>query len=68
MSSAPPVTLTYTNWKGETSERTIIPMSVWFGKTTWHPEEQWLLEAFDVEKNAMRDFALKDFGIKGPQL
>lgn len=56
------VTLTYTNWRGETAERSIIPRGVWFGATEWHPEPQWLLRAFDVEKQADRDFALKDFG------
>lgn len=59
---AQPVTLTYTNWRGETAERSIIPMRVWFGSTDWHPEPQWLLTALDVEKGAGRDFALKDFG------
>ena len=57
-----PVTLTYTNWRGETAERTITPKRVWFGSTDWHPEPQWLLTAFDAEKQADRDFALKDFG------
>lgn len=57
-----PVTLTYTNWRGETAERTILPQRVWFGATDWHPEPQWLLAAIDVEKGAERDFALKDFG------
>ena len=53
--------LVYTNWRGETSERTITPMHVWFGATDWHPEPQWLLRAWDHERNAERDFALKDF-------
>ena len=57
-----PVTLTYTNWKGETAQRTIIPRRVWWGSTEWHPEPQWLLTAFDVDKGSERDFALKDFG------
>ncbi|WP_234891478.1 hypothetical protein [Agrobacterium vitis] len=57
-----PVTLNYTNYRGETSERTILPKNIWFGSTEWHPEPQWLLTAFDLEKKADRDFALKDFG------
>lgn len=60
--SKEPVEITYTNWRGETSQRTIIPRGIWFGSTEWHPEPQWLLRAFDVEKQAQRDFALKDFG------
>ncbi|WP_234911306.1 hypothetical protein [Allorhizobium taibaishanense] len=57
-----PTTLTYTNYRGETAQRTILPRGIWFGATDWHPEPQWLLKAFDVEKGADRDFALKDFG------
>jgi len=58
----PSVVLTYTNYRGETAERRIIPFEVWFGSTEWHPEPQWLLRAYDCEKKADRDFALKDFG------
>lgn len=60
--STEPVTLTYTNWRGETAARTLIPLYVWFGSTEWHPEPQWLLRATDIDKGAERDFALKDFG------
>lgn len=54
-------TLTYLNWRGEVSDRVIIPRRVWFGSTEWHPEPQWFLTAWDAEKNAERDFALSDF-------
>lgn len=54
------VKILYTNWKGVTSYRNIIPESIEFKATEWHPEEQWILNALDVEKNAMRGFALKD--------
>lgn len=47
-----------TNWKGVTGERTIVPRAIWFGATEWHPEPQWLLAAWDVEKDALRDFSL----------
>jgi hypothetical protein len=55
-----PATIVYTNWRNETSERHIIPLRVWFGSTKWHKEGQWLLTALDVDKQAERDFALKD--------
>ena len=55
-----PVRIGYTNWRGEKGDRNILPLEVWHGATQWHPEEQWLLRAFDVEKQAERDFALKD--------
>lgn len=61
-SDGAPVTLTYTNYRGETALRTILPKSIRYGSTEWHPEPQWLLLALDVEKNADREFALKDFG------
>lgn len=54
------IRINYTNWRGETSERTIVPIEVWFGTTEWHPEEQWFLRAHDVDKDAVRDFALRD--------
>lgn len=50
----------YTNWRGENAIRTAIPKKIWFGQTSWHPEEQWFLRAFDVEKGEERDFALTD--------
>ncbi|MBR1654200.1 MAG: hypothetical protein IJ690_04540 [Clostridia bacterium] len=54
------VIILYSNWKGDTSYRNIVPKSVEFKSTEWHPEEQWILNAFDVDKQADRAFALKD--------
>jgi predicted DNA-binding transcriptional regulator YafY len=54
------ITIVYTNWRGETGERRIKPVKIWFGSTEWHKEEQWFLRAVDLDKNAERDFALKD--------
>lgn len=54
------VIINYTNWKGVTAFRRIIPKKIFFGSTEWHKEEQWLLEAYDVDKNADRSFAIKD--------
>lgn len=50
----------YTNYRGETARRVIIPIRFWWGSTEWHPQEQWMLSAWDVEKNARRDFAWQD--------
>lgn len=55
------VRLTYTNWRGETAEREIIPKRLWFGSTEWHPEPQWLITAVDTGKGQERDFALSGF-------
>lgn len=54
------VTLVYTNYKGETSIRHVIPQRIIFGSNEWHKEDQWLMEATDLEKNAMRTFSMKD--------
>lgn len=59
-----PMKVSYRNWKGEISERTITPICVWYGVNKWHPELQWFLTAYDHDKKAERDFALKDFGAK----
>lgn len=55
-----PITVQYTNWKGETRNRTIVPLSVWFGHSDFHEGDQWFVQARDVEKDAVRNFALAD--------
>ena len=54
------VKILYTNWKGTTSYRNIVPLSIEFKSTEWHREEQWILNAYDVDKEAERGFAIKD--------
>jgi hypothetical protein len=54
------VAILYTNYRGETAIRRIVPQRLWFGATSWHPEEGWLLDAVDVEKGELRSFAMKD--------
>ena len=54
------VVIDYTNYKGQRSERTIRPISIYHDKTEHHPTPQWLLEAWDVDKAAYRTFAMKD--------
>ncbi len=48
----------YTNHKGRRAVRTITPLELTFGGTEFHPEPQWLLRAFDHEKNAERTFSM----------
>lgn len=55
-----PLEFGYTNWRGEFAIRRAIPMAPHFGATEWHPEPQWLLTMWDVEKDAERDFAIND--------
>jgi hypothetical protein len=57
-----PHTFTYKNWKGEVSQRRVIPLKVWFGVSKYHEADgaQWFLKAYDIDKQAERDFAMKD--------
>jgi predicted DNA-binding transcriptional regulator YafY len=50
----------YTNWEGKTANRTIQPVGLYWGHTSYHPEDQWILVAWDMDKKAIRHFALKD--------
>lgn len=52
--------IVYTNRRGETATRRIVPLCLYFGSTQWHPEQQWFLEAFDIAKQAIRLFAAAD--------
>lgn len=44
------VTVRYTNHRGETALRRIVPLHFRYGSTLWHPEAQWLLEVLDVDR------------------
>lgn len=51
----------YKNWRGDSAYRTIKGVPVfWFGQTAYHKEPQWFIKAYDVDKDAVRDFALLD--------
>lgn len=53
--------LIYTNYRGETARRRIVPTGqLHFGTSEWHRTPGWLLEARDAEKDALREFALAD--------
>ena len=62
------VVVLYTNYRRETALRTIVPKRIWFGSTEWHPEDGWLLDAFDVEKGEERSFAMKDIRVWLPEI
>jgi predicted DNA-binding transcriptional regulator YafY len=48
----------YTNYKGESGKRRAQIVSIFYGSNKWHTEEQWLLEAYDMEKQDFRFFAM----------
>lgn len=50
----------YVNYRGESSTRRVIPLDSRFGSTKWHPRRQWLLRAWDLDKEAQREFAMGD--------
>jgi predicted DNA-binding transcriptional regulator YafY len=53
------VSFLYTNYRDEARIRHVLPLTVWYGSTQWHPEPQWLLKALDMENQEERDFALR---------
>ena len=52
------VEIDYTNYRGERAKRLIRPMSICFAANEYHPTVQWLIEAVDLEKDAIRTFAM----------
>jgi len=48
----------FTNHRGETATRVVIARSVQWGGTPWHPELQFFLFGFDIEKQEPRSFPL----------
>jgi len=55
------ITFTYKNYKGDFSERTVIPERIKYGYSQYHgPHDLCLLWAYDVNKEQYRDFAIKD--------
>jgi hypothetical protein len=55
-----PFVFSYRNHRGEICDRRAILTSVRFGTSEWHQEPQWLLLAFDLDRQAEREFALAD--------
>lgn len=58
MNSRDYVEIDYTNWRGERRRRLVRVIGFFWGKSAWHPEEQWLFLAHDVEKDEQREFAM----------
>ena len=52
------VRVVYRNWRGETTERRIVPTCIWYGEISFSPGEQWLLDGFDLDSRTMRTFAM----------
>jgi predicted DNA-binding transcriptional regulator YafY len=52
------VEIGYINHRSVRSFRRVEPLRLWFGSVKWHPGPQWIMEAFDLEKQANRSFAM----------
>jgi predicted DNA-binding transcriptional regulator YafY len=50
----------YTNWRGVTADRRVIPERIFFGTTTHHGTPQWIMVAYDLDKRESRSFALSE--------
>lgn len=50
----------YKNYKGEISQRRVLPGRVYFGSTEFHPHPQLLMEGYDLDKKQNRTFAIRD--------
>ena len=55
-----PLVFEYKNWSGKKSERTVLPVSTFYGITEYHKTPQWFLRCMDLNKKEYRDFAIKD--------
>jgi predicted DNA-binding transcriptional regulator YafY len=56
----------YVNYRGETSHRRARVGEIMFAATEWHTEPQWLIGGFDLDKNEMRHFAMRDMTNTNP--
>jgi predicted DNA-binding transcriptional regulator YafY len=54
------VVIDYTNYRGQRARRRILPNRLWYGAVDWHPQAQWILDAWDLEKGAIRSFAMSE--------
>ena len=54
------IKVVYKNWRGEEAVRNIIPIGLYWGSTEYHKDKQWLLDVYDIDKDANRTYAFKD--------
>lgn len=52
------VHIVFIDSSGDQHERRVVPDRIWFGSTDWYPEPGWLLEGYDVDRGAVRCFAM----------
>lgn len=66
MSQTEELHFTYKNYRGEVGRRRVRleDIHVRFGATHYHPEPQLIFRAFDLDKEAVREFALRDMDFR----
>lgn len=57
-------TFRYTNHEGKTAMRRVIPCSLRYGRSDHYPEDQWLVEAYDLDRKNWRTFALNNIEVR----
>jgi len=60
MADPPQMEFTYTNWKGATKTRRALFSGLSWGCNEYHPEPQFLIDGYDLDKESPRTFALRD--------
>jgi predicted DNA-binding transcriptional regulator YafY len=50
----------YRNYRQSVETRRVLPDSLRFGQTPYHPRSQWLLRAWDLDRKDWREFAVED--------
>lgn len=49
---------TYTNWRGETEVRHVVPTEISHQATEYYPVPQWIMAGWDKDRQAQREFAM----------
>ncbi len=54
------IRILYRNYRGEVAIRRIKPRAIYWGSNEHHKPYQWLLDCYDLDKEAARTYAMKD--------
>lgn len=65
-----PLEIRYLNYKDEQSWRKVIPLKTVYKSSEWHNDGNptWIMEAYDLDKEANRDFCMQDILQVGREL
>ena len=53
------VSIAYLDSQGGRVTRRVVPDRIWFGRTDWVPEPQWLLDAYDLDRCSIRTYPMR---------